>query len=699
MNVVTSLNSKYVRYACVMLTSFFENHSANMEFHVYLLYSNLTEEDKRRLENIIKRYTGTVHFLFVDRSRFLEFSTTADWPLEAYYRLALMDILPEDVDRLLYLDVDTIVNKSLEELYFTDFEENLICACKGIWEAPFGDNRDIIFEEQIRNGFTYFCSGVLLYNVTEMRKKYCLKDYIDLARQLEFKMVAPDQDVLNFMHWREVKQFPPERYNLFSWGAYTKGIRYEAVLKDVSIVHFSGPKPWSGKWVRYDIEQLWWNYAKMTPFYQELMEECMYEAIHNGEIYSSMITLQNERDSLLKLVSESIGLCEKHENIIQNISKSELKQEDKKCDVNKIAFIICVSNSLYYDECVWYINNLHVPTGFEVDTICITEAESMAQGYNAAMKESNAKYKVYLHQDVFIFNEYFIDDLLEVFHADEQIGLIGVIGGVNLPQNANIWNSWNTGRTYVSNFAETFHVTINDYQKEGCKWMEVEAVDGMLMATQYDIDWREDLMMGFDFYDISQCLEFRRRGYKIAVPYQNEAWCLHDCGPSKLIHYDEIRKNILKEYSDFFSEGFQIENDTEIFRLQRRLFQILEGYIEQKNYEKALEISIRINRDNIRDGDLQYILNVLDIYQAEKERKNGVKSFFIDIYTWEEIKNKYNEIKFAVRHAENGTNAEVVENLKAKIKYKEISQQAVQIICKCSTLNDRYTMERLIKGE
>lgn len=42
--------------------------------------------------------------------------------------------------------------------------------------------------------------------------------------------------------------------------------------------------------------------------------------------------------------------------------------------------------------------------------------------------------------------------------------------------------------------------------------VDVTAIDGMFMATQYDISWREDLFDGWDFYDISQSCEFTRGG-------------------------------------------------------------------------------------------------------------------------------------------------------------------------------------------
>ena len=44
-------------------------------------------------------------------------------------------------------------------------------------------------------------------------------------------------------------------------------------MKDTAIIHYTGFKPWDSGNCHYDIEKLWWEYAKKTPFYQELLEE------------------------------------------------------------------------------------------------------------------------------------------------------------------------------------------------------------------------------------------------------------------------------------------------------------------------------------------------------------------------------------------------------------------------------------------
>ena len=91
---------------------------------------------------------------------------------------------------------------------------------------------------------------------------------------------------------------------------------------------------------------------------------------------------------------------------------------------NKVSFIICVNDNLFFEECVRYLNWLEVPEGIETDILEIREAHSMAEGYNEGMKSSDAKYKVYMHQDAFIVNKYFIYDILSIFREDRSIGML-----------------------------------------------------------------------------------------------------------------------------------------------------------------------------------------------------------------------------------------------------------------------------------
>jgi len=339
----------------------------------------------------------------------------------------------------------------------------------------------------------------------------------------------------------------------------------------------------------------------------------------------------------------------------------------------KIAFIICSNNELYYNECVKYINELIVPEECETDIICVTDAEDITEAYNAAMKSSDAKYKVYLHHDLFIYHRNFIQDIIAVFQSDDSLGMLGMIGGVNLPQDAVTWDAWNKGATYACNNRFAFPLVY--VQDKENKWSEVEAVDGMIMVTQYDINWREDLHLGWDFYDVSQSLEFRRHGYKIGVPYQEEPWCMHDCGHSKLVSYDTARGKILKEYKEYFNGKFEPVYNGEMFYLQEKLFQHLKLLLEQKDFIQASQIKAMIEERTIESNQLRYAYNIVEIY--EKENSENQTGFFENVFSWEEMKEKYDEVKFLVRRAHKSKESKETKILMDMIQNGVLSMNAV----------------------
>lgn len=218
-------------------------------------------------------------------------------------------------------------------------------------------------------------------------------------------------------------------------------------------------------------------------------------------------------------------------------------------DNQQFCFIICYNNSAFLNECLLYIRRLIIPEGYTIDVITISEAESMTEGYQAGMKASSAKYKIYLHQDVFILNNNFLSDTLQLFLKNPTVGMLGMVGTKKLPKSAVMWDSKNRVGALRSCTLNTiddfFDIPINtaDGHLE-----TVMAVDGLLMITQYDVDWRQDLFHGWDFYDISQSFEFRRAGYQVAVPYQKTPWVLHDCGFLNLSDYNKARDIFAIEY-------------------------------------------------------------------------------------------------------------------------------------------------------
>ncbi len=212
-----------------------------------------------------------------------------------------------------------------------------------------------------------------------------------------------------------------------------------------------------------------------------------------------------------------------------------------------IDFIICTNNELYLNECIKYIQSLEVPEGFSIKTSVIRGAESLASAYQKGMEESDAKYKVYLHQDTFVIKKSMLNEAISLFEKYPELGMLGVVGIEKLPPSAIMWEEpgKRCGKV-VSDLIKTTKVF--EGRPVTGEYQEVQAIDGLFMMTQYDIPWRYDLFTGWDLYDLSQSMEFQRAGYKVGVPKQETPWCLHDKDIINLEGYEQYRQIFLKEY-------------------------------------------------------------------------------------------------------------------------------------------------------
>lgn len=213
----------------------------------------------------------------------------------------------------------------------------------------------------------------------------------------------------------------------------------------------------------------------------------------------------------------------------------------------KIAFITCVNDESVYNEALLYLRHLLLPEDMQAEYIPIYDAVSMTAGYNQALHSSKAKYKVYLHQDAFLIYPETVRECLRIFMEHPEIGMIGLAGCKKLPKNG-IW--WQGDETYgiVAHALEPESLQVTAYGRGVGDFQTVQAIDGVFMATQYDIPWREDLFTAWHFYDISQSMEFARQGYEVIVPQQEEPWCVHACGRKELGDYDKWRQIFLQEY-------------------------------------------------------------------------------------------------------------------------------------------------------
>lgn len=210
-------------------------------------------------------------------------------------------------------------------------------------------------------------------------------------------------------------------------------------------------------------------------------------------------------------------------------------------DEQKIAVIVYVNNQNNIGAVKQMLESLKIPHGFK-PTATLMKGNRW-HAFNEAMRASDAKYKIYLDDLTMILNKSILDDLIEIFRSDANIGMIGCSGAVVLSTNGSSYQSVNRcGKMMIGSYKHTFN-----WQAVDGRYREVEALDGFLLATQYDVDWREDLFDENSFGDVAQSLEFRRRGYKCVVARQDQPWLWHR--EDSMSISDDCRQKFLSEYS------------------------------------------------------------------------------------------------------------------------------------------------------
>ncbi len=249
MNILFTLDRKYLLPLRVMLASLFVNNPGET-FHIYLAGDGLTNEDWAELSALCARHGAQLHPVSIDEGWFDAAPTLRYYSRAMYYRLLAAQMLPESLDRILYLDPDMLVIGPLRALYDTDLGDHLYAACihKGLIDLSTPVNK-IRLDTPDSEG--YFNSGMLLMNLPEIRKSVHPQEIFDYVEKNGKVLVLPDQDVLNSLYGERILALDELLYNYDArkFSEYVLASQGLAdtpwVMANTCILHFCGKrKPW-----------------------------------------------------------------------------------------------------------------------------------------------------------------------------------------------------------------------------------------------------------------------------------------------------------------------------------------------------------------------------------------------------------------------------------------------------------------------
>jgi lipopolysaccharide biosynthesis glycosyltransferase len=172
-HVACAADDRYAPYSAVMLASVLDQSDGHeLQIH-YLHPAGFSRRASSRLERLVERNGGSVTFVEIPDDRLAGLPVRDDIGITAtmWLRIYLPEVLPE-VERVLYLDIDTIAMDGLAPLWQTPLDDHYVAAVPNVWE-PWNVNHPRHLG--IPPSQAYFNSGVLLMNLSLMRLGLCLR--------------------------------------------------------------------------------------------------------------------------------------------------------------------------------------------------------------------------------------------------------------------------------------------------------------------------------------------------------------------------------------------------------------------------------------------------------------------------------------------------------------------------------------------
>ncbi len=282
-------SNEYVQYTGISLLSLLENNYKIIE-KVFILDYGISNENKDILQNISSDYKTTVEFIeaesILEKIRQKYRISTFRGSMATYSRAFISYLIPDYVEKLLYIDSDTIVCGSIKDLKEIDMQNYSIASAIGVNQYYRKGKKNYPSSEVqglMTNNKIYFAMGVVLFDLHNWEKNRCdsliddvckKKKVFEYAEQSLINNALPEYLMmpisLKYNYWGHLYNEKIEEYKL-NIGDFYEAKEIRDAIDNPIILHYKGlfyQRPWYDKCTSRMADQ-YLNFKRKSPWNEE----------------------------------------------------------------------------------------------------------------------------------------------------------------------------------------------------------------------------------------------------------------------------------------------------------------------------------------------------------------------------------------------------------------------------------------------
>lgn len=354
-HVVSSINQGFLQHFLSMAMSVVHNSKQKIDFHI--MSNDLGDNIKDKIKDLFKSYKSVLfHFYNINDNLLKKIEIQAEHlTIQTLYRLLIPKILPDTIDKVIYLDSDLVVETDITHLFDINIEEYYVGATNEIYEPS-------IKILDLETPLHYFNAGVMLLNLHKWRNNSFTEKCLDFAKNNQEKLLLADQDILNGLLQGEWKKIPLE-WNLVKgvWNNYEEYCNLysknyiDKVMESPFIIHYTSPsKPWH--WLcQHHFKDRYFYYLDMTrypyikfPELQFLNQKDNIFIFGSGKAGQSTLKILKDKNMIVK------GFYDNNKELWGETVCNIKVNSPESCKHNSNDFIIIAS--MYYKEITTQLN-------------------------------------------------------------------------------------------------------------------------------------------------------------------------------------------------------------------------------------------------------------------------------------------------------------------------------------------------------